>query len=96
MLRAVDVHKKYELVVQQRRRDHRSDYMFSKFACQLHCHMGHIVNIEVGYQYDPEKVARTPNDGLKLRSFLVLASYCRKFIPEFGRIAATWDGWIYR
>lgn len=55
-------------------------------------HLGHIVS-EKGVMVDPSKVERikswpTPQNGSELRSFLGLASYYRRFVPDFTRLTA--------
>ena len=64
--------------------------------CQLFkrevAHLGHIVS-EKGVMVDPSKVSRikswpTPQSGSELSSFLGLASYYRRFVPDFTRLTA--------
>ena len=55
-------------------------------------HLGHIVS-EKGVMVDPDKVERikhwpTPESMAELSSFLGLASYYRRFVPDFARLAA--------
>lgn len=73
------------------------------------CYLGYVVSSE-GVSADPTKVEAvknfaTPTDLRQLRSFLGLASYYRRFIPAFSKVAAPlfsltrkdatfkWDEW---
>jgi hypothetical protein len=71
-------------VVLQRLRDHRLYAKFSKF-------LGHTISSN-GISVDPSKVQEVPNwkpptSVHQIRSFLVLAGYYHRFIPDFSRIA---------
>ena len=61
------------------------------FAADKVHHLGHIVKAE-GLRPDPEKVNALEkmevNSVKSLRAFLGLASYYRKFIPEFSHLTA--------
>ena len=55
-------------------------------------YLGHVVS-EEGVSCDPEKTDAidnwpTPDSETKLRSFLGLASYYRRMVPGFSKIAA--------
>ena len=55
-------------------------------------HLGHIVGAD-GVRVDPDKVERirnwpTPANMAELSSFLGLASYYRRFVPDFAKLAA--------
>ena len=54
--------------------------------------LGHIVSTN-GLRPDPEKIAKvrhypTPADATQIRRFLGLASYYRRFMPDFARVSA--------
>jgi len=54
--------------------------------------LGHVVSSK-GVGTDPEKISAVqdwpvPTDVKEVRSFLGLASYCRKFVPSFAALAA--------
>jgi hypothetical protein len=66
---------------------HKCDF----FQTQLK-YLGHIISTD-GVQADPEKIAtlqswQYPETASKMQSFLGLANYFRKFVPNFSRIAA--------
>lgn len=62
-----------------------------KFACKKVEHLGHLIT-PFGLKPNPRLVSavrefQTPNDVRELRRFLGLASYYRKFVPKFAKIA---------
>ena len=62
------------------------------FACQKVEYLGHIVTAE-GLKPNPEHIEavkqfKEPHDPLTVRQFLGLASFYRRFVPGFARIAS--------
>jgi hypothetical protein len=86
-------HARYLHVVLQRLRDH---YLYAKFfKCEFWLDtvkfLGHTISSD-GISVDPSKVQevldwKLPTSVHQIRSFLGLASYYHRFIPDFSRIA---------
>ena len=62
------------------------------FAQQMVEYLGNVVSVE-GIQTDPKKLQAVrdyppPTDMKMIRSFLGLASYYRRFVPGFSKVAA--------
>ena len=61
------------------------------FGCQVVIYLGHILTPD-GLKPNPERIAAvrqfaTPHDVKSVKQFLGLASFYRKFVPNFARIA---------
>jgi hypothetical protein len=88
-----DEHNMHLHIVLQRLRDHRLYAKFSKcdFWLREIKFLGHTISQD-GIAVDPEKVQevmdwKPPTTVRQIRSFLGLAGYYRRFIPDFSRIA---------
>jgi hypothetical protein len=86
-------HVQHLRVILQRLRDHQLYAKFSKCAFWLRevLFLGHVISA-VGIAVDPRKVQevlewKSPKLVMQIRSFLRLAGYYRRFIPNFSKIA---------
>jgi hypothetical protein len=86
-------HAKHLRIVLQRLRDHKLYAKFSKCEFWLDCvkFLGHTISKD-GISVDPRKVQevmdwKPPKSVHQIRSFLALAGYYHRFIPDFSRIA---------
>jgi hypothetical protein len=86
-------HAKHLRIVLQRFRDHKLYAKFSKCEFWLNSvqYLGHTISKD-GISIDPSKVQevmdwKPPKSVHQIRSFLGLAGYYRRFIPDFSRIA---------
>jgi hypothetical protein len=86
-------HAEHLRIVLQRLREHKLYAKFSKCEFWLDSvkFLGHTISSE-GISVDPSKVQEVmdwqpPKSAHQIRSFLGLAGYYRRFIPDFSRIA---------
>ena len=86
-------HEEHLRTILQTLKEHQSYAKFSKceFWLEKVTFLGHIIS-KNGLEVDPEKVEAVqnwnrPGTITKIRSFLGLAEYYRKFIQNFSRIA---------
>jgi hypothetical protein len=88
-------HEQHLRIVLQRLRDHQLYAKFSKCAFWLKNvpFLGHVISAE-GITVDPNKVQdvldwKSLRSVTQIRSFLGLAGYYRRFIPNFSKIAKS-------
>ena len=86
-------HAEHLRVVLQHLREHKLYAKFSKYDFWLKevQFLGHIIS-EAGISVDPSKIQdvlnwKTPESVSEIRSFLGLAGYYSRFVPEFSKIA---------
>jgi hypothetical protein len=86
-------HAQHLRVILQRLRDHQLYAKFNKCAFWLKevPFLGHVISVE-GIAVDPSKVQevldwKSPRSITQIHSFLGLAGYYRRFIPNFSKIA---------
>ncbi|GJY70296.1 putative reverse transcriptase domain-containing protein [Tanacetum coccineum] len=90
--------KEHEAHLQEVLETLRKERLYAKFSkCEFWLHeiqfFGHVINSE-GIKVDPTKIEavmnwQTPKDVGKIRSFLGLAGYYRRFIQDFSKIASS-------
>jgi hypothetical protein len=91
--KSTEEHEEHLRVMLQGLRDHQLYAKFSKFEFWINevPFLGHVISLE-GITIDPDKVRdvlnwKPPTSVTQVRSFLGLAGYYRRFIPNFSKIS---------
>jgi hypothetical protein len=91
--KSTEEHEEHLRVMLQGLRDHQLYAKFSKFEFWINevPFLGHVISLE-GITVDPDKVRdvlnwKPPTSVTQVRSFLGLAGYYRRFIPNFSKIS---------
>src|SRR5579859_325094 len=100
--KTVEEHEEHLSTVLQRLRDHQLYAKFSKcsFWMEEISFLGHVLSSE-GITVDPSKVRdvlewKPPRTVHEIRSFLGLAGYYRRFIPNFSKIAQPMTNLLHK